>query len=93
MANDVIVYLCLYVLPLVIVLSIGAPEIQITPRFKILASPAAGRARRVFLELTAMNLAILIFLSLALTAPPLLVPLGWEIVYGLFARSMGPYLE
>jgi hypothetical protein len=93
MSSDLIVYLISYMLPVLVVLMIGAPEIQIRPSFKILGSPAAGRAGRVFLELSAMNMAILIFYTWALVAPPVWVVMIAELAYALFSRYMGPYLE
>lgn len=93
MLKDLLMYLVLYSLPMAMLMAASAPDLEIWPRWQFAGQPLAGRKWITLAWLTLAHLAIALFLVLALRHPPLIELLAWQLVYGLFAWRVGPWLQ
>jgi hypothetical protein len=85
-------YVIIYALPLALLLAAGAPDLQVWPKLQFLGATKSGQPARALAWLTVYNLVVYILFYLAWGELPFLSALGWELLYGWFARKAGPYL-
>ena len=86
-------YLAIYALPMVLLLARSAPDLEIWPLRFVGANRLPAQAVMVGVWLSLANLIISKFLSLTIEPQQVVVMVGWECAYLVFARVVGPWLH